>query len=170
MMAEHSFADGIIAGDFNLVLDEHADSYNRKGNNVKARDVITEYMEQAQMCDIWRDEYPQTFQFTWHRRRPYDMYARLDYMLINYALKAFVNKPKIIPSYKSNHSAVMVRFEPKGMEKRGPGFWKLNASMLRNSNDVKEVAETIEKAKRQVVEINKAQQWEYVKDKAVQQM
>ena len=51
---KHEHSERIIAGDFNLVLDTHADSMNRKNNNVKALKVVEAYMEEILLVDTWR--------------------------------------------------------------------------------------------------------------------
>ena len=57
----------IIGGDFNLVMDPKYDRNNSTSNLPKAYSVITEYMDKANICDIWCIRNPATRRYTWHR-------------------------------------------------------------------------------------------------------
>ena len=98
-IGKHNFADKIIGGDFNLVLNEQLDAANRKSNNHKSQGVIKNIMEEYMFVDPWREQNPNSFEFTWHRRKPNEVYARLDYILINYALMNDVKNVKNAPSF-----------------------------------------------------------------------
>lgn len=49
----------ILAGDFNASMDPNRDLYNHKGSShVKKRAIITQYIEQKDLVDIWRIKNP----------------------------------------------------------------------------------------------------------------
>lgn len=58
----------IWGGDFNLVLNVSLDRHESKHNNEKAHLIITEYMEAAQLNDIWRISHPNDKKYTWFRK------------------------------------------------------------------------------------------------------
>ena len=145
VMALHQNADRIIAGDFNLVLNEKLDLLNRKNNNVKAQKILEAYIDQTMLVDVWRHAHPQQFQFTWYKKCPTEMYARLDYIFVNYALMSGVKQVEHIPGYKSDHSFVRMYMEIGIDNKRGPGFWKLNESILTEQSCLKKLNRVAER-------------------------
>ena len=120
MMSNFNTADRIIAGDLNLVLDVKNDACNRKGNNTKSQAIVKSYMEETMMIDIWRHKNKE-FQFTWFNRKD-EIYARLDYVLVNYALVSNITNAEIIPAYKTDHCAVVIQICLQGDEKKRTWF------------------------------------------------
>ena len=167
--SEHANPDKIIAGDFNLVLDEKLDSFNRKQNNVKSAKLVRTYNDEMQMIDIFRFKNPDTFRFTYYRKKPNDMYARLDNMLINYALVNQVEKCEILPGYKSDHSYVVTDFKPYNKNSRGPGYWKLNVSILHELDNVNKINKVIENAKNEARQNDACIRWEHVKAECIRE-
>ena len=56
------------------------------------------------------------------------------YWLISDKLHDLVTKVDIIPSIKTDHSAIFLELEEIESSGRGAGFWKLNTSLLTNEN------------------------------------
>ena len=166
-MSMHKSADRIMIGDFNLVLEPQKDSFNWKNNNHKACKILKTYMEEAQMVDIWREKHTDSFQFTWHKKKPQKIYARLDMILLNYALTPYVNEVCIKPSFNSDHSMVILNLDPLNGVKRGPGIWKLNTSLLRDKNVLDKMNVEIDAAVKQTQGSSACQRWEYVKHKII---
>ena len=165
-IGEHNGANIVIGGDLNLVLDENKDAHGRKGNNRKAASVLKMYMEEAMLVDYWREMNPNKFEFTWHRKRPKPIYARLDYFLINYGLVANVEYIKNIPAYKTDHSAVKLRLKVSEGKKRGPGLWKLNASLLHKLENIETLKDEIQTVsdKAEIEKYNACCKWEKIKE------
>ena len=63
-MSCHKYADRVIVGDFNLVIDEQIDSLNRKNNNNKALKVLKMSIDELMLCDPWRERNGNKFQYT----------------------------------------------------------------------------------------------------------
>ena len=110
-MNEQKHGNKIIGGDFNLVLDEKLDSVNRKNNNKKAQNALVQLMNEFMIVDPWCERNKEKFEFTWYTKRPREIYARLDYVLVNYAPMSGVNQIKNIPSYRSDHNAVKIHVD-----------------------------------------------------------
>ena len=169
LIAAHDQADQIIVGDFNLVLDPKKDSYNRKGNNNKSCEIIKLYMDQAMVVDVYREFNPETFRFTWTHKNPQHVYARLDLILTNYGLLNNVKKVEISPAYKTDHAPVVILLKDLEEQKRGPGLWKLNNSLLEIHEYVEMMNNNIVEAKKQVADCDDIVQWEYVKEICVKE-
>ena len=125
-------ANVVIAGDFNLVLDTSMDKTGGTGKtHVKSCSFMKEMMENLNMLDIWRIQHPDTNQYTWRRRNPYAIHCRLDMFLISDTLQSCVEQSTITPSFRSDHSFIGIKCNLSDIS-RGPGFWKLNCSLLRD--------------------------------------
>ena len=57
-------------------------------------------------------------------------FCRLDYWLISDNLHDLVSKVDILASIKTDHSSTVLELEDIQEGFRGPGFWKLNTSLL----------------------------------------
>ena len=81
------------------------------------------------MVDIWRVWNLETKRFTWRQKTPI-IQGRLDFWLADNALQEEIDQAFIVPSTKSDHSAI--RLSINGIEEQihGPSFWKFNASLL----------------------------------------
>ena len=98
----------ILAGDWNLVLNQELDTHGfeyRSENNVNARNVVLEGMENLGFVDIFRELFPQTKRFSW-RKFGDNKRGRLDFHLISAQLLPFVQKADILPGISSDHSIV----------------------------------------------------------------
>ena len=167
MLTKHETSSVIFAGDFNLVLDEDKDSFNRKNNNKKALAVLNAFTEEFMFCDVWRDRNPDKFMFTWHRKKPNETAARLDYIMTNYGLTSEIEECKILPRFRSDHSIVKMCINVNSNKKRGPGFWKMNNSLLVDKKYVDNMNENIDKALVHAAKFKASYKWEYVKNKCV---
>ena len=168
-MSTHEHIHRIVAGDFNLVLNKAKDAYNRKINNDKSMDVINMYLEEAQLVDVFRFHNENTFRYTFFKKRPNEMYARLDYMLTNYAMMAHIDNVEILPAYKSDHAFVSMKFCLEDTKERGKGFWKLNVSILDDIVNVNRINQKIDQAKTEASQNMPCEKWEYVKQCCIQE-
>ena len=113
----------IIGGDYNLVLDLEKDKKGgRRTTNKKSQILINNWMEETDLIDIWRFQHPDSRVFTWHRKRPYPIFCRLDFFLVSYGITENIETSNISPGYKSDHSLISINFFPIMCE-RGKGFW-----------------------------------------------
>ena len=65
--------------------------------------------------------------------------SRLDYWLISNCLSDNVWNVDIIPSIKTDHSAIIIEFKDIEDRVKGPGIWKLNCSLLSDQLYVEEI-------------------------------
>ena len=135
----------IIGGDFNLVLDNKMDKKggNPVHQNKLSQEVILSWIRECGLVDIWRQNNLSQERFTWTRRKPTPILCRLDFFLIDETMTSNVMKADISFGVKTDHS--MISLEIKTTEnKRGPGFWKFNCSLLQDDNYIKLIKETIQ--------------------------
>ena len=89
-------------------------------------------MEQD-LVDIWRIRNPTERRFTWRQKSPI-IQRRLDFWLVSDTLQEDVESVDIIPSTKSDHSAITLTLNGNDDSKRGPSFWKFNSKLV-NDNE-----------------------------------
>lgn len=122
----------IIGGDFNLVLDLKVD---KKGGLEKTHtnscNFLKQFMGTQNVIDIWRIQHLDTRQFTWRRRNPYPIHCRLDMFLVSDSIQCCIVRSSIVPGYRSDHSLVIINCTFSEID-RGPGYWKLNCSLLQD--------------------------------------
>ena len=97
----------IIGGDFNVILDPDFDSH---GGKPKLRECVKQIEDICllhYLVDIWRIRNPETKRFTWRQNTPL-IQRRLDFWLTDNTLQEDINQVDIIPSIKSDHSAVVL--------------------------------------------------------------
>ena len=155
----------LIGGDYNLVLDVNVDKEGgRAKTNEKAQKYLLEGIENLDLVDIWRIKNPATKEYTWRRKKPNLIQCRLDFFLISAGLANMVRHISINSGYLSDHSVVNLILKTEETEK-GPGYWKLNCSLLKDTEYVKIVKETINNCDNQYSEsgIDELLLWETMK-------
>jgi exonuclease III len=132
----------VICGDFNLTLNQHLDTYNYNStNNPKAKQSLIETVEICNLTDIFRHMHKNCKQFTWRKKNPVKQ-ARLDYFLLSKNLVAQTQSTTIKPGYRSDHSIIELNLTMSNIH-RGKGLWKLNCSLLKNSQYVELINKVI---------------------------
>ena len=131
----------VMVGDWNIPMNYDLDTkgYQHR-NNPKARDSLLQLMESLELFDIWRVHNEEVKKFTWFKNSK--QMARLDYFLITSDWVTKTVHTKISPGYRTDHSLLTLRLNIEKFP-RGKGFWKFNASLLKDENYVKLVKETI---------------------------
>ena len=122
----------IILGDFNMVENTHLD---RKGGNPREKHTwgltsLNVLKKETDSIDIWRHLYPKSKIFTWHSLYE-NVHSRLDRIYISKDLIPFVNGVEISNFSISDHDIVAMNIDPPSPPaSRGPGYWKINNSLL----------------------------------------
>lgn len=158
----------ILGGDLNLVQDEHLD---RKGGTQNFSNLyklgittLTGIKEEHDMVDLWRLKHPTTKRFTWRQKNPL-ISSRLDVFLVSTLLSDYAVEIDILPSFRSDHSPVVMSI--KTFENRkGPGLWKLNNTFLDDSKYIEKISGLINNLKQnQDIFADQRVWWEYLKYK-----
>ena len=154
----------ILGGDWNIVLEADKDKKGGLGQtHTHSLQVIRTWMEETDLIDIWRLNNPNDFKFTWKRiNPPPGIFCRLDYFLISFGMVDKVLKADILPGYKTDHSAVTIVINPND-NKKGPGFWRLNCSLLRDPDYIQLVKNTIEETVSNNTEADAQLLWDTIK-------
>ncbi|CAC5418185.1 E3.1.11.2 [Mytilus coruscus] len=127
----------LLCGDWNVVQDCNLDTYNiLHKRNPKSREKIEEIIEKLELLDPWRTCHPTDKNFTW--RQPSIKQSRLDYFLVTEDIYSLMKNTKIIPGYKTDHSAIVFTFSAS-LAKRGKGYWKFNSQLLRDVEYVEKI-------------------------------
>ena len=133
----------IFGGDFNCPLNPKLD---KKGGVLFPRKMVIENIQCLQneldLVDIWRIKNPQSKSYTWSQRSP-QIFCRLDYWLISNNLQDFVNSTDITPAIKTDHAAIELVLADSNQEAKGPGFWKMNVSLLEDENYLNDLKNNI---------------------------
>ena len=129
----------IVGGDFNCPLNPVVD---KRGGSLIPRQSVISTIEQLQseldLHDIWRIKNPTIRSFTWSQSNPL-VFSRLDYWLISNSLSDNVYNVDMISAIKIDHSAITIEFQDVDDNVKGPGFWKLNCSLLNDKQYVDDV-------------------------------
>ncbi|KAL9962045.1 hypothetical protein ACROYT_G031110 [Oculina patagonica] len=143
-LQEYPHDNIIIGGDFNCALTQR----DKKGGNPVTRkgpviDEINNLCELYDLGDIWRSINPDACQFTW-RDKSFKVQCRLDYFLISNELKSLVSDCKIVYTPNTDHSAVQFNLiSEEAKQKKGPGFWKFNISLLEDNQYVSQLRKNL---------------------------
>ena len=133
----------IIGGDFNCPLNPDVD---KKGGILFKRKSVTACIEclqsQLDLVDIWRIKNPDTKSFTWSQQSP-RIFCRLDYWLVSNNLNDLVKSTDIIPAIRTDHDAISIEIGKIENELKGPGYWKMNCSLLTDEEYVNNVTAMI---------------------------
>ena len=155
----------IFGGDFNLVLDILKDKRGgvptTHSNSLK---VLKSFQDNLDLTDIWRDLNPEEKRYTWRQNKP-EVHCRLDFFLVSVSIAGRVSKADILPGYKTDHSLCKIDVNYHS-NKRGPGFWKLNSSLLSEIEYINAIKATITQTVAQYEhdeEVDEVLLWEMIK-------
>ena len=119
----------LLAGDFNLIIEEGLDSLNR---NSSRQEIITvEYLKDSaralQLFDCYRNQF-MTGGYTWNRGK---CYSRLDMVFASDVLEQNIVSADIDWAFdQSDHAKLEIVFRLPGIRARGPGLPRINVELL----------------------------------------
>ena len=132
----------LLCGDWNVVQEKSIDTFNiLHDRNPNSRKKIEEIIETFDLIDPWRTCYPEDKKFTWRQPSPIKQ-SRIDYFLVSDDLFSLMVNTKIIPGYRTDHSAILFCFSAY-LAPRGKGYWKFNSRLLRDLEFVDKVKNCI---------------------------
>ena len=122
----------IVGGDFNFVVNPDVDSYNyAREYNINAKKTFLKFTDQNDLIDIWRLKNPTKLEYTWSRNNPLKC-GRLDMFFVDTSLSSRTKEVIIKPGYRTDHCLLIMKIQNKELD-RGPGLWKMNDSVLQDS-------------------------------------
>jgi len=133
---------------FDLDLDASGGNPSLK---VKTLETLKTILTDMDLCDIWRVRNPDSKRYTWSgvaqgrsTIRDKRLFRRLDYLFISDSLQPFIDKAMIIPAPSTDHSATSITLSSFDEGRRGPSFWKLNNSLLKEEKFINETNKLID--------------------------
>ena len=111
--------------------------------------------------DSWRLLHPEDKEYAWSRNQPFTA-RRLDYMFVSSRLTTNLEQSEILSLPHSDHRAVFTSLTFHKY-KRGPSFWKLNNSLLRDAVYINRVHKTMSDFSQEQTDINPHAKWELCK-------
>ena len=116
------------------MIDENLDKKNGLSNtHIKCRNKILNIIKNYNLIDIWRISNPQKRKYTWNSNTKPPIFCRLDYFLVTDTFRNLINKSTIQQGYKTDHSLISLNIN-FSIQKRGPGYFKLNNSLILDDN------------------------------------
>ena len=127
---------------------------------------LQKLVDDLDLVDIWRLKHPQKKRFTRHEKTRYGLaQSRIDFFLISCHLEFATISTDILPSIKSDHSLLSLNLSVFKQQK-GRGLWKMNVSLLQDTNYLCLTKQTILTAKITAKKlINKDLVWDFIKCK-----
>jgi len=163
-LKQHTNLQIILGGDLNCALtplDKTGGTSIEKKKSVIRE--INSLCSNHKLQDVWRSQHPNLSQFTW-RNHSLKIQCRLDYWLVSKNLSSSLLKTDITSPTFSDHSAISFVLQSEEYTKRGPGFWKINNSLLKDDKFTSELKAKIPefKAKHNYLE-DKGLYWDMLK-------
>ena len=155
--------DLILAGDWNVVrdvsLDKSGGNYAIKAKSIaKLNDIISQY----NLSDAWRIKNPNSQRFTWRQTKPL-IQCRLDFILLSESLYDNIIEIDIVPSIRTDHSAVTIKLGNLPETKVGPSLWKFNASLLQDTDYTKNMKANLVEWSKVYNNMDSRVRWELIK-------
>lgn len=152
----------LVVGDFNVCLDSVLDRYNHTSgdiHNAEFRNELLAFITGFSLSDIGRIRNPNRKMFTWSRG---PKASRLDYIFLSDSMTGFVRDYCCYDAPFSDHRIISISMGQKSL-KRGPGFWKMDASMLEREDIVEEITALIQSVREETGLLDPQQSWEFLK-------
>ena len=123
----------IIVGDYNLVMNPKIDRFSSSLNKKKSHKVLMQMIEDLHLEEIWRCRNSDVKRYSWHNGKDgNDLRAsRINFVLASSGISTMCENIMYIPGIYSDHSAIFAHFSDNVIP-RGPGYWKLNTTVLEN--------------------------------------
>ena len=122
----------MLMGDFNFTFDNDLDRLNTYHNNNKMKEFVQGVMSEYMLDDLWRIRHETEKAYSWYKHSDHDQTvkaSRIDHCLATPGIRESLHDIYFLNSEQSDHRALMAVFEIKSRD-RGPGYWKLNSSIL----------------------------------------
>ena len=125
---------------------------------------IENLCESHNLRDIRRTLNPDLSRFTW-RNKSLKVQCRLDFFLISDDLCNLTKKCEISLAPESDHSAVSIHIQSDILEqKKGPGFWKFNTTLLEDEVYIAALQENLPKFKEKYSDLtDSGLKWDLIK-------
>ena len=112
---------------------------------IKSRGVIDKIMDNYHLTEVWRCRNEQEIRFSWSRRvnDNLTLYSRIDFALTSIGVDQMVEMVTYLQGICTDHSAIYLSINLSQNE-RGPGYWKLNGSLLQTDSILIKIQEGVQ--------------------------
>ena len=150
----------VCGGDFNSVLN----SLDRKNSNFckKSADLLKVFMNKLKLDDTWRAFNKSVNEFTYIDPSDRNRDSRIDYLFLSLSLSKNSMNCTICNAPVPDHNAVFVDINIS-INPRGPGYWKLNVSILENDDYIKGIHDLIDRTVADYNDVGDKLVWELCK-------
>ena len=128
----YSMNNVIIIGDLNSTESPKDRTSERLDGTSR---FLKTFKSELGITDSWRKSNPSKLQYTWRDPSFNLNQSRIDYIYISNVLTNFISQSKILIAPMTDHDAVFTELNDLN-KKRGPSYWKLNTSLLKDSDYV----------------------------------
>ena len=132
----------VICGDFNMVYDNSLDIVSGEPHDKNIVSKFIKWIDTHNLIDTWRLTNKSDVDFTWCRSNPF-VARRLDYIFSSEVMSHKLISSKHCINTCSDHKMVLTCFDTN-IFKRGPSYWKLNASVLHDKTYIDEMNSNID--------------------------
>ena len=132
----------IAGGDWNFVEDPIKDKQGGdrsvSAHSLIGKNEIQNIKSNYKVTDVYRWKHPKWTEYTWRQVNP-PVFCRLDRFYISNAILPKVRTVSINNCTVSDHLFVDLVLEPFANKTFGPGYWKLNDSILKDKQVISEI-------------------------------
>lgn len=150
----------VVGGDFNMVADECLDRWPTKYLQSCPNPIISNFMNENGLLDVWRDSFPNTKQFTWLKPNG-NSKSRIDFWLVSTSIMQLQIHTSNSINPLSDRCVISLVMSSQSLSRRRKDYWKFNSSLLRNEFCSK-IKELISDTKNNT-NLSNIQKWEYLK-------
>ncbi len=153
----------VIGGDFNIPFDPNIDRTGASNINKKVTKAVSQLCRSLNIVDVWRMKHPEKQQYTY---RCATASSRIDYWLVSKTVSEHLYSD-IRPAVKTDHNAVSLKIQVPNA-KRGPGYWKLNVSFLKEQDYNTMIINVVQHTKQHAGDLDNRRLWDLCKVKIKQ--
>ena len=162
LMSNTDVENLIIGGDWNISLY----SIDKKGGNpwkpTVSRDLLMTMMKEFDLVDVYREKNPKHKSYT-YESKALKLCSRIDFFLIPRHQISWVEQIETMVSNAPDHKAIKLKLNSPN-NKRGPGLWKFNNSLLNDDGYVTLIRENYSSiSEKYSGQEDKRLKWELVK-------
>ena len=142
ILSNFSKHDVVLAGDWNLVLNDQLDKDGDPVHtNSASKECLKSYINEFNLIDVYRELNPSRKTYTRTQSQPYTA-TRLDFFLTGINLRHHIKTANVDASVKSDHKIVTITLNLDS-EEWGRGYWKLNSDILLDNDYTESIKEVI---------------------------
>ena len=162
LMSNTDIENLLIGGDWNVSLQ----AIDKKGGSpwkpTASRDQLVTMMKEFDLVDAFRTKYPNKKSYT-YESKALKLYSRIDFFLLPQHQIHWVEQIESLVSNAPDHRAVKLKFKCPN-NRRGPGLWKFNNSLLDDEGYVNLIRESYSSISEKYAGLeDKRLKWELVK-------